>query len=172
MLWDKGVGEFVDAARRLRAAGVQARFALVGGVDPGNPAHVPQAQLFAWREEGAVEWWGHRPDMASVFARSHVVCLPSYREGLPKVLIEAAASGRPIVATDTPGCREIVRHGENGLLVPVRDAVTLAEALKTVIEDPALRRRLGRRGREIAVAEFSVEKVVAETLTLYRELLS
>jgi len=119
-----------------------------------------------------VEWWGRRDDMPNVFAQAHVVCLPSYREGLPKVLIEAAACGRPIVTTDSPGCREIVQDGLNGLLVPVRDAVALAAALRKLIEDPELRRRMGGKGREMAVAEFSVEKVVTETLAVYQELMA
>lgn len=171
MLWDKGVGEFVQAAAALRNAGVSARFVLVGDADPANPAAIPVSQISAWQAEGIVEWWGHRDDMPKVLSQAHIVCLPSYREGLPKVLIEAAASGRAIVATDVPGCREIVRHGENGLLVPARDARVLAEALKQLILDPSLRQRMGKRGREIAEAEFSVAKIVHETLAVYRSLL-
>ena len=111
--------------------------------------------------------------MPRVFAESHVVCLPSYYpEGVPKVLIEAAASGRPIVTTDTPGCREIVRHEENGLLVPARDPVALAAAMRRLILSPPLRQFLGERGREIAVTEFSQDKVIAATLAIYRELLA
>lgn len=170
MLWDKGVGEFVEAARLLRARGVRARFALVGGSDPENPATIPDAQLRAWREEGVVECWGFREDMPDVLASAHVVCLPSYREGLPKALIEAASCGRPIVATDVPGCREIVRHEDNGLLVPVREAAPLADALERLIADPDLRARLGARGRERVMNEFSEEHVIAATLRLYREL--
>ena len=129
-------------------------------------------QLEKWHDSGVVEWWGLCDDMPRVFADSHVVCLPSYREGLPKALIEAAACGRPIVATDVPGCREIVTNEENGLLVPPRDPVSLAAALRRLIVSPALRESLGRRGREIAVAEFGVEKIVLETLAVYRDLLS
>ena len=172
MLWDKGVGEFVEAAHRLREAGVAARFVLVGDTDPGNPAAIPRTQLEAWRDAGAVEWWGHQADMQEVFAAAQVVCLPSYREGVPKVLIEAAACGRPSVATDVPGCREIVRHEVNGLLVPPRDAQALADALRRLVEDPDLRARLGRAGRDIAVAEFSLRRVIDETLGVYSDLLS
>ena len=171
MLWDKGVGEFVEAARRIRDKGIDARFILVGDTDPENPAAVPPYQLAAWNSSGVVEWWGRREDMPNVFAQAHVVCLPSYYgEGVPRVLIEAAASGRPIVTTDAPGCREIVRHGENGLLVPVRDAVDLASALEKLIADPALRRKMGANGRSLAVSEFSVEKITRQTLALYQEL--
>lgn len=171
MLWDKGVGEFVDAARWLCDRGIKARFALVGDTDSGNPAAVPKSQLEGWQQSGVVEWWGQHANMPMIFAKAHIVCLPSYREGLPKVLIEAAASGLPIVTTDVPGCREIVRHSENGLLVPVRDVVALAETLRRLIEDAELRRRMGAKGREIAVAEFSVERVVRETLDVYWQLL-
>lgn len=171
LLWDKGVGEFVEAACLLRSQGVQARFVLVGEPDQANPAAVPPAQLAAWRDEGVVECWGRREDMPEVFAGADVVCLPSYREGLPKVLVEAAACGRPIVTTDTPGCREIVRDGENGLLVPVKSVELLAAALRRLIENPDLRLEMGQRGREMAVAGFSVERVNAETLDLYRALL-
>jgi glycosyltransferase involved in cell wall biosynthesis len=144
----------------------------VGDIDPGNPDTVSQNQLEIWKRQGTVEFWGWHDDMAAVFRDAHVISLPSYREGVPKVLIEAAACGRPIVTTDTPGCREIVRHEVNGLLVPPRDAKALANALLRLIENPELRRRMGQAGREIAVAEFSLEKVVSETLAVYRKLLA
>lgn len=166
MLWDKGVGEYVAAAASLRARGVKARFALVGDSDPANPASVPGRQLEEWRDSGAVEWWGRRTDMPEVLAQSHIACLPSYREGLPKFLVEAAARSRAIVATDVPGCREIVRHGENGFLVPARDPEALAEALGRLLEDSGLRGRMGARGRQIA-AEYSVDKVTRQTLSVY-----
>ena len=122
LLWSKGVGEFVDAARALRARGVRARFVLVGEPDYGHPSAVPIELLERWREAGDVEWLGSRRDMPDMIRQSHILCLPtSYGEGAPRILLEAAASGRPIVATDLPGCREIVRHGENGLLIPVGD---------------------------------------------------
>lgn len=172
MLWDKGVGEFVAAAHILQQQGIAARFALAGERDPDNPAAIPEKQLQDWHASGVVEWLGQQDDMPALLAQAHIVCLPSYREGLPKALLEAAACGRAIVATDVPGCREAVRHHENGLLVPARDAAALAQALRLLIEDAALRHRFGQRGREMAEKEFSAEKVAAETLALYRELLS
>jgi glycosyltransferase involved in cell wall biosynthesis len=172
MLRDKGVCEFVAAAGILRQRGVQARFALVGDPDPENPAAIPESRLRAWAKEGAVEYWGWRDDMPAVFRACHIVCLPSYREGLPKALIEAAACARPIVTCDTPGCRQIVRDGDNGLLVPVRDSARLADALATLIEDRGLRQRMGRRGRVRAREEFSLERVIGATLDLYRSLLA
>ncbi len=172
MLWDKGVGEFVAAASALRARGVTARFVLVGDGDADNPASIPDAQLKAWHESGVVEFWGRWDDMPAAFAQAHIVCLPSYREGLPKVLLEAAACSRPIVATDAPGCREIVRHGENGLLVPLRDAISLADAIELLLGDASLRLKMGRRGRQLVESEFSDVQVALQTLAVYREMCS
>ena len=173
LVWDKGVGEFVEAARLLEQEGIEARFALVGKSDPLNPNAVPEEQLDAWDEEGVVEWWGFQEDMPSVFASTHIVCLPSYyREGVPKVLIEAAACERPIVTTDMPGCREIVHDDENGLLVPPRDSTALAGALREVIADRERRTSMGKRGRQIVKDEFSLERVVRDTMAVYDELLN
>jgi glycosyltransferase involved in cell wall biosynthesis len=172
MLTDKGVVEFVEAAKLLKAQGVQARFVLVGGTDECNPASVPPATLKAWVDSGAVEWHGRRDDMPLVYRSASLVCLPSYREGLPKALLEAAACGRAIVATDVPGCREIVRHGENGLLVKVRDVNALAQAMATLLDDTAMRHTMGAAGRKMVLQEFSEEKVVADTLAIYQELMA
>jgi len=171
MLWDKGVGEFVAAATALKQEGIDARFVLAGERDPDNPADIPLEQLQAWHESGNVAWLGKQEDMPSLLAQANIVCLPSYREGLPKALLEAASCGRAIVATDVPGCREAVQHNQNGLLAPARNAADLAAALRLLIENPPLRRQFGLRGREMAEQEFSVEKITAETLALYRELL-
>jgi glycosyltransferase involved in cell wall biosynthesis len=173
MLWDKGVGEFVEAARLIRQAGVQARFALVGDPDPDNPASVPEAVLRSWHGQDGIEWWGRRDDMPSVYHAAHIACLPSYyREGLPKVLLEAAACGRPLITTDAPGCREVVQDGDNGILVTPRDAQSLARAIRKLIEDEKLRHAMGKRGREIILKDFSSELVVRETLGIYRELVA
>ena len=168
MLWDKGVREFVEAAQILKAQGISARFALVGDTDPNYPACVPEQQLNEWQSSGIVEWWGWQEDMPAVYRQADIVCLPSYREGLPRTLVEAAACGRALVAADVPGCRSIVRPGENGLLVPVRDGKALAEALCTLIRDAGLRQKMGRCGREIVVREYSMERVVGDTLVLYK----
>ncbi|MHB1215038.1 MAG: glycosyltransferase family 4 protein [Thiobacillus sp.] len=170
MLWDKGVGEFVEAARCLTDAGVNARFILVGDPDPANPASVPESSLRGWHGQHGVEWWGRREDMPAVLQAAHIACLPSfYGEGLPKSLLEAAACGLPIVTTDAPGCREVVRDGVNGLLVPVRDAAALATALKKLIDDAAMRRLMGEQSRLRAETEFGLETVIAQTLAVYRE---
>jgi len=171
MLWDKGVGEFVAAARLLRARHIDAEFVLVGGVDPENRASLDERQLRCWRAEGVVDWLGHRDDVPAVLADSHIVALPSYREGLPKALLEALAAGRPIVSTDVPGCREVVNPGGNGLLVPPRDAEALADALACLIQNPALRQRFGAAGRRLAERAFSNEHIERATLELYAAML-
>lgn len=170
MLWDKGVGEFVEAARLLRERGVIARFVLVGNGDPDNPANISENQMEEWHRSGVVECWGHCVDMPVTLTKAHIVCLPSYREGLPKVLLEAAACGRPLIATDVPGCREIVRHGQNGLLVPLRDAISLADAIERLLDNSDLRRVMGEKGRQMVESEFSEATVAQQTLAVYREL--
>lgn len=172
MLWHKGVGEFVAAARLLKARGLKARFVLVGDADPGNLATITRAQLQAWQDEAVVEWWGYQHDMPAMFRRAHLVVLPSYREGLGKVLIEAAATARPLVATDVPGCREVCRAEVNGLLVPVQAVQPLAEAMARLIASPELRQRFGQKGRQIAVAEFGTDTIAMQTLSVFRHLLT
>jgi len=172
MLWDKGVKEFVEAARLIRARSQAPRFVLVGQPDVGNPAAIPVAQLEAWTAEGSVEWWGQRDDMPSVLSSATIVVLPSYGEGLPKVLIEAAAAARPVVATDVRGCREIVRPDINGSLVSARDSVTLAREIERLLDAPDLRARYGRAGRRLAETEFAESVIVEQTLAVYRQLLN
>ncbi|MDA1082731.1 MAG: glycosyltransferase family 4 protein [Gemmatimonadetes bacterium] len=170
LLWDKGVEEFVNAAVLVREHGIDARFALVGEPDPANRRAVPAEVIRHWVERGWVEHFGWVADMPVLLARAHVVCLPSYYgEGIPKALIEAAASGRAIVTTDTPGCREIVHDEDNGILVPPRDVPALANALERLLTSPDLRRRMGSRGRSRAEAEFSQEAVIAQTISLYSD---
>ena len=172
LLRDKGVLEFVEAARMTREARGDLVFTLVGTPDEENPTSVPSEMVRSWAEAGLVEWWGHRDDVADVLARSHVVVLPSYAEGLPKTLLEAAASGRPIVATDVSGCREVVRNGVNGLLVPPRDPRALADAMLSLIDDPARRATMGAEGRRRAETEFAAERINQETLRVYERALA
>lgn len=171
MLWDKGVGEFVEAAQLLHRMGIRARFILVGGIDPSNPESVPAVRLAEWARDGDVEWWGNRQDMPAIYNLAHIVCLPSYREGLPKVLLEAAASGRAIVATDVPDCREVVIEEENGLLVPARESRPLADALRRLITNPQLRQSMGLKSRAMAEAEFSIKQVVERHMDIYQRAL-
>jgi GT2 family glycosyltransferase len=171
MLWDKGVGEFVNSAKLLSDQGQKCRFVLVGRPDPDNPESIPEKILNKWHSGNIIEWWGHRDDIPEILAESNIVVLPSYREGLPKVLLEAASCGRAIVSTDVPGCREIVRNNENGILVPPYDVKSLANAIKVLIKDTEVRQNMGLRGREIVENEFAEEIVVKQTIKLYEELL-
>lgn len=169
LMWRKGLGDFVKAAEQLKG---RARFVVAGFSEHSSPDIVSQEQLQAWQDAGLIEWWGKRTDMPDVFAQSHVVVLPStYGEGVPKVLIEAAACGRAIVATDIPGCREIVQHEVNGLLVPPAQPEALANAIAHLIDHPDQRQGMGARGREIALNDFSLRQVIQETFALYDQLL-
>jgi glycosyltransferase involved in cell wall biosynthesis len=170
LLWDKGVGVLVDAARILRRSH-EVRVVLVGEPDPGNPTSIDRATLDAWTRDGVVEWRGWRRDMPRAYAEAHIVVLPSKGEGLPAVLLEAAASGRPIVATDIPGCRGIVTEGRNGLLVPPNDPAALAEALARLVRDGPLREAMGREGREIVMRSFGNTEINRATLAVYEGVL-
>ena len=173
MLWDKGIGEFVEAARTLtRQHGKHyARFVLVGDPDDDNRGAIDREQLLAWQQEGIVQWWGYKSDVENVLAKATISCLPSYREGLPKSLLESLAMGLPCIATDVPGCREAVKEGINGLLVPPRDAAALANAIDRLLCDSDLRKQFGRASRQIAVDEFSKDIVSKQTLHLYSTVL-
>jgi len=172
MLWDKGIGELVDASRRLKQRGVGVRILLLGDPDPDNPASIPEDTLRRWDSEGVVTWRGRVSGMPHILRNCHIAVLPSYREGLPKSLLEAAAAGLPIVASDVPGCRDIARDGDNAILVPVKNAEKLAGAIERLARDAALRRKMGWRGRKIAEAEFADTIVVRQTLDLYRDMLN
>ncbi len=169
LLHDKGLHEFVQAARDLHARGCTARFALVGAPDFENRASVDAEQLTRWRNEAAVELWGQREDIPDVLAQAHLVVLPSYAEGLPKVLLEAAACARAVVTTDVPGCRDAIEPDVTGLLVPVRDAAALGRAIARLLDDYTLCERMGRAGRQLAEREFGIDRIVAAHMALYRE---
>ena len=171
MLWDKGVGVLVEAARLLQGR-VQARFVLVGDPDDGNPGAISLETLVDWDNEGIIEWWGFQADMPEVYRGSHIVTLPTmYAEGLPVALLEGAATGRPLVGTTTPGCQDFIIEGETGLLVPPNDAPALAQALETLIRDPDLRGRMGAAGRQRVLEAYTHESVNQRTLAIYRTLL-
>lgn len=171
LLKDKGVREFAEAAKILKERGVVARFLLAGSTDPGNPTSISDDEVSAWAAHDLLEPLGHLNDIASLFSKSNVVVLPSYREGLPKVLIEAASCGRAVVTTDVPGCRDAIEPNVSGLLVPARDAKALADAIQSLISDPLKRKRMGSAGHALAEREFSIEKVVSAHLDIYRDLL-
>jgi len=171
LLWEKGLSEYVEAARILHAEGRKIDFLLAGNPDSGNPAAVSEQVVRGWEREGLIDWLGHVDDMPALFHSVDVVVLPSYREGLPKGLIEAGACGLPLVTTDVPGCREVVTHEVDGLLVPVKDSRSLAQVIGRLQDDPALRSRLGSAARFKATSEFD-EKIVNEhTFAVYNELL-
>lgn len=165
---DKGIYEFIEAARLLKAKQPDVIFQLVGDVDEGNPTSLTKAELNDILAESNVRVLGYRSDVADVFASSHIVVLPSYREGLPKVLIEAAACGRAVVTTDVPGCRDAIISGHTGLLVPVKNPQALAEAIEKLILNEGLRRSMGKAGRELAESEFTIEKVVSVHMDIYK----
>lgn len=173
MLWDKGVGEFVDAARQLRQkyGHAYAQFVLVGDPDDDNRGAIPRDQLLAWQEEGVIQWWGFRSDVENVLGLATVSCLPSYREGLPKSLLESLAMGLPCIATDVPGCREAVIEGVNGYLVAPRDSTALANAIDRLLQNPALQAKFGLASRVMAVEQFSNKIVNEQTLGLYARVL-
>lgn len=170
LLRDKGVYEFVEAARLLKTRGVEVVMRLIGAPDPGNPTSVEKSEVDGWAAEGVVELPGFRTDVAKQYQAANIVCLPSYREGLPKSLVEAAACGRAVVTTDVPGCRDAITPGETGLLVPVRNAVALADAIQSLIEDCDLRKKMGQAGRALAEDSFAIEKIVDQHLRIYEDI--
>lgn len=171
LLATKGVREYVQAARILKERNIKARVLLVGAPDVGNPASVSEVELHAWAQEGVVEWLGHRNDLSSLMAQSHVVVLPSYYgEGLPKVLIEAAACGRAVVTTDMPGCRDAIEPDVTGLLILPRSPEAIADALSTLIQDRRRCLKMGLAGRERAEQLFDVHSVGQIHLSLYDSL--
>ena len=172
LLWDKGVGEFVNVARRLKAKRPKVRFVLVGDIDPHNPASITQDQINEWVTAGIVENLlrvGHE-EMPAIYRQATIVCLPSYREGLPKALLEAASSARPVVAFDVSGCREIVRDGINGSLVPFRNELALEAALLELIDNKSRCAKFGKEGRKIVECEFSADVINRQTFEIWNEL--
>lgn len=171
LLKDKGIVEWVKAIQHIKSK-VSARFALVGACDPDNLASLSQDEIDHWVDQGWVEHWGWQDDMISQFAKAHIVCLPSYREGLPKVLIEAASCEKAIITTDVPGCREIVAHEVTGLLVAARKIEPLCQALLRLIEDAPLRLRLGQAARQRVIDALSLDAINQQTLDVYKERLT
>ena len=172
MLNDKGVREVVLAARELKRRGTPVRMWLVGAPDPANPSSLDAKALHQWHREGCVEWLEHRNDIADVWAQSHIAILPSYREGMPKSLLEAAACGKPIVTADVPGCNDLVIDGVTGFLVPAENWIRLADAVDKLTAEPELRKRMGAAARAKVELEYSETIVVRATLDLYARALT
>ncbi len=170
---DKGPAVAVAAMRRLRAEGVPIRFLLAGGTDKGSADSHTREEVEGWVAEGLVEWVGHISDVASFWQASHMAVYPSrYGEGVPKTLLEAASCARPVVTTDMPGCREALVDGVTGFLVPVDDDAAVADRLKRLALDPALRRRMGEAARAKALAEFADARVQAGMLSVYDKVMA
>lgn len=167
LIRDKGIFEFIEAARLLRKKNLGIVFRIAGDIDEGNPSSLSARDLHDLQSAESVELLGYQDDISHIFSDSNIVVLPSYREGLPKVLIEAAACGRAVITTDVPGCRDAIENAVTGLLVPVKDPVALAEAIERLVRDPLLRNRLGTQGRMLAEAAFSIENVVQYHLEAY-----
>jgi glycosyltransferase involved in cell wall biosynthesis len=170
LLADKGVREFVQAADLVNKTKVRARFVLVGDTDEFNPASIQEQELSLWKESSSVELWGHRNDMENVLSNATIVVLPSYREGFPKILVEAASCGRVIITTDVPGCRDAIEKDVTGLLVPVRNVRALAKAVSKLLNDPILCKKMGIAGRERAERLFDIKKIVQEHTEIYEQL--
>ncbi|TAN12532.1 MAG: glycosyltransferase family 1 protein [Chitinophagaceae bacterium] len=171
MLVDKGVYEYIGAANLLLSKmRDKAKFLLIGDIDEENLASLSKKELESTEVPGYIEWKGFTKNVKGVYEEADIVCLPSYREGLPKSLVEAMAIGRPIVTTDVPGCRECVQNGVNGFLVPVKSAASLAEALEKLIIDPELRLKMGKASREKMLTELSLKQVLTETLAYYEQI--
>ncbi len=168
MIWDKGVKEFFNAAKLIKNKGIKAKFVLVGKPDLENPNSISLKQLNLWNNSRIIQWWGYRSDMIEVFKAVNIVTLPTfYGEGIPKVLIEGMACSKPIVTTDMPGCRDIVQDGKNGILVKPKDFSDLAKALEKLILDPDLCKKMGSKGRALAVENYSQEKIFSKIINLY-----
>ena len=169
MLYDKGIREFVDAVRPVVREDSRVRALLVGPPAFGNPAAIPEEQLASWEKEGVINYLGRRRDIRELLFLSDVVVLPSYREGLPKSLLEASAMAKPMITTDAVGCKDVVIHGQNGILVPAKDADSLRKAILFLLNDAGLREKMGAKARERALGEFDENGVIERTLQIYEK---
>ncbi len=170
LLIDKGVNEFIAAAKILKERKIEARFFLAGDLDTQNPSGLNANDIKKIREEGSVEILGFQKDISSLYSKSHIVCLPSYREGFPKALMEAAGASRAVVTTDVPGCRDVIIPNKTGLMVPVKNSEALANAIQDLINNPKKRKKMGEEGRELAKKEFDIKNIVQAHLEIYKNL--
>jgi len=170
LLADKGVYEFHRSVRLLKEKYPDVKFVLVGGIDPDNPTSLTKKELNEWVERGDLEWWGHQRDMSEILSQATIVVLPSYREGMPKVLLEAQALGRPIVTTDVPGCREAIEDGKTGFLVQVKDEQSLANAIEKLIINDELCLQFSHNARVLAEQKFDIKQVVKTHINIYENL--
>ncbi len=171
LIKEKGIYEFIDAARLLIARGIKVKFYIAGNLDKNNPSTLIDNYINSLKQESYVHLLGYHDDIPSLYSKSNIICLPSYREGLPKSLMEAAAASRAVVTTDTPGCRDAIISNKTGILVPVKDSKKLADAFQWLIENPQRRIRMGKAGRKLAEKEFTIEKIVEKHINIYKSLL-
>ncbi|HPF47699.1 MAG TPA: glycosyltransferase, partial [Emcibacteraceae bacterium] len=172
-LKDKGVIEVVEAAKHRKILNFKVRIVNVGDVDMGNPSSVSVGEIKEWVDDGYVEHWGFKNNMAKTLSEANIVCLPSYREGMPKSLIEATASSRVIITTDVPGCREMIdKNNPNGILIPAGSSIALSDAIIDILSDKKKRQIMAFNGRKMAEKEFSINQVVKSTLKIYEDLLN
>ena len=171
LLADKGIRELIEASQIIHGNGIEVDFWIAGDLDGGNPSSITEAEMLSWKELPNVKVIGFQKNIADLYSKSSLVCLPSYREGLPKSLIEAAACGRAVVTTDVPGCRDAIESNKTGLLVPINNAAALADAIEYLIENSNVREKMGAAGRALAEKEFAIEKIVTEHMKIYRKLL-
>ena len=167
LLVDKGIREFVEAAKQSQAQGLDLVWQIAGSPDKGNPASVSAEQMREWHHAGVIQWLGEQTNIAELYHNAHIAVLPSYREGLPKSLIEAAACGRAVVTTDVPGCRDAIEANVTGLLVPAKDAEALYQATVRLAQNDTLRQQFGRAGRDLAERAFDINTVIDSHLRLY-----
>lgn len=172
LILDKGVYDYVSAARLIQKRGVKAKFFLAGEIDNRNPTALKKNDLIDLKKDKNIEFIGYQKNIPLLYSNCHIVCLPSYREGLPKALLEAAAASRAVVTTDVPGCRDAIISNKTGLLVPIKNPVMLANSLQWLIENPIERVQMGKAGRELAEKEFRIEIIIKKHLNIYKELLS
>ena len=169
MLWDKGINELVKATKKLKERNINFKMALIGKPDPENPASIPLSQIQKWEKMKLIEYWGYVENIEQVYRKCHIVILPSYREGMPKSLLEAASASRPIITTNVPGCREVVKNQINGILVKVKTVNPLATSMKKLIKNKSIREKMGKEGRKIIKAKFSEEIITKQTIFLYKK---
>jgi len=172
LLVDKGIREFIDASKIIYDNEIEADFWVAGDLDEGNPSSITKVEIASWKELPNVRVIGFQTDIGDLYTKSNIACLPSYREGLPKSLIEAAACGRAVVTSDVPGCRDAIESNKTGLLVPINDPFALADAIEYLIKNPDVRKRMGAAGRSLAEKEFAIEKIVSEHMKIYVKLLN
>lgn len=170
MLWDKGVGDLIKAGKSLSERGYKFKIRFCGPLDLINPTGIREKDIREWQNYDWFQWDGPQSDMPKIFSESHIVCLPSYREGVPIALLEAASSEKPIVTTLAPGCREVVSEELNGYLVPVSSPESIAMALAKLLEKPELRKSMGQEGRNIATRKFSRVEIINEVLNIYNQM--